>query len=317
MASSRKALIAEPLADFSPIFKGLKSRLAFGVSTDGTVVACAQLSDESHRVEAPHADAGFAKTRLVQPTEYILAVWKERHVNQVCVKNEQLPIEYVQCHPEGYLLVGARCRWRTSGAEPNALIVDQSGRVLRRFALGDGIADVRVGDNGDIVVSYYDEGVFGNYGWLTCETGPIGAPGLVRFDSRGNVLWTYDYEAAGTDAIADTYAMNVDPGGDIWVCHYTEFPLVRIRGNAYRVWDYDKTAPHALAVKGDRVLAVGDYGDSSRARVIELDKDNVARVVAKSSIQDSKGKLKDCLFRGVGDRLYAFREQQVLSLQNW
>jgi hypothetical protein len=63
------------------------------------------------------------------------------------------------------LLVGARCHWRSEGAERNAVALDWSGRELGRFTLGDGIQDLRVTRDGTIWASYFDEGVIGNYGW--------------------------------------------------------------------------------------------------------------------------------------------------------
>jgi len=66
------------------------------------------------------------------------------------------------------------------------------GALRRTTTFGDGIADVQTTTRGDIWVSYFDEGVFGNYGWGYDEAStPIGAPGLVRFDRQGSVLWSY------------------------------------------------------------------------------------------------------------------------------
>lgn len=64
-----------------------------------------------------------------------------------------------------WLVVGARCRYRPDhGAEHNAIIFDTLGERVRDFTLGDGITDVQVSSGGTIWVSYFDEGVYGNYG---------------------------------------------------------------------------------------------------------------------------------------------------------
>jgi hypothetical protein len=69
-----------------------------------------------------------------------------------------------------------------SGDAPAGLMVE------RTFTIGDGVQDVRTTPGGDVWVSYFDEGVFGNYRWSPPGPEPIGAPGLVAFDPLGNGL---------------------------------------------------------------------------------------------------------------------------------
>ena len=78
-----------------------------------------------------------------------------------------LPICLLYTSPAGehFLLLGARCAYRENGPDPNAWIVSRDGAVLSRFCLGDGIQDRVVKKDGTIITSYFDEGVFGNYGW--------------------------------------------------------------------------------------------------------------------------------------------------------
>ena len=51
--------------------------------------------------------------------------------------------------------------------------------MLSRFCLGDGIQDCVVKKDGTIITSYFDEGVFGNYGWDE----PLGDCGLIAWTS--------------------------------------------------------------------------------------------------------------------------------------
>jgi hypothetical protein len=55
--------------------------------------------------------------------------------------------------------------------------------VAAEKTIGDGVARVRVARSGHVWVGYFDEGVYGNYGWGGGGGGPapLGAPGLVRF----------------------------------------------------------------------------------------------------------------------------------------
>ena len=63
---------------------------------------------------------------------------------------------------------------------------------------------------------FFDEGVFGNYGWDK----PLGASGLVVWDKDGSILWEADND------ICDCYAMNIDNSEKLWYYFYTEFELV-------------------------------------------------------------------------------------------
>jgi hypothetical protein len=83
--------------------------------------------------------------------------------------------------PDGRVLaVSSRCRWRPGGADPNAVIFDDAGVRVGEGVVGDGIEHVFTTSTGDIWVAYFDEGVFGNYGWGGSGPTPIGAPGIIH-----------------------------------------------------------------------------------------------------------------------------------------
>ncbi|MEU1727320.1 hypothetical protein [Nonomuraea sp. NPDC005692] len=164
------------------------------------------------------------------------------------------------------LLVGARCRWRDGAAESNAAVYDADGKLLRKGVLGDGIADVQTTLSGDIWVSYFDEGVYGNFGWgETDNPAPIGSPGLIRFGADLAPAWRYPYDGE-FGAISDCYALNVT-GNEAWAYYYTDFPIVRVRAGAVAGWPTQVSGAHALVVDGDRVALVGGYG-GQRRRVV-------------------------------------------------
>lgn len=154
---------------------------------------------------------------------------------------------FVQPLPDGrILIVGARCRWRPEGADRNAVILDHDGVVLRDGVLGDGIADVLTTPSGRIWVGYFDEGVFGNFGWGGPGPAPMGSHGLIQFTQELKAAWEYPYDAEGGD-ISDVYALNVD-GEVAWLCYYTDFPLVRVEGGTIRSWKNSAGGPTAIAV---------------------------------------------------------------------
>jgi len=88
-----------------------------------------------------------------------------------------------------FLVVGARCRWAEPGPERNALAVGQTGRILRRGCLGDGIGHLQVAGDGTIWAGYSDEGVFGNFGWGGTGPAPLGAGGIAAWSPDFDKTW--------------------------------------------------------------------------------------------------------------------------------
>jgi hypothetical protein len=113
----------------------------------------------------------------------------------------------------GFVLVSARCRY----GEQNAVVANGDGSIVREICLGDGIQWMNC-CNDEIVCGYFDEGVFGNYGWDQ----PIGSPGLVKFDLNGTIVWENR-----EDDISDAYAMTMDDSGVLYFYYYMDFVLVR------------------------------------------------------------------------------------------
>lgn len=164
----------------------------------------------------------------------------------------------VQPLPDGrVLVVAARCRWRAGGPDRNARVFDADGAPVAEGTFGDGISHVLTTPSGDAWVGYFDEGVFGNYGWGGPGPRPIGGNGIVRFTSDLTTAWEFP-EAAGPP-IADCYSLNV-AGESAWASYYTDFPIVRVTADAVRVWPNSVGAAHALIVGGGQCALVGGYG---------------------------------------------------------
>jgi hypothetical protein len=169
----------------------------------------------------------------------------------------------VQLLPEGKILVvSSRCRRFNDGTqELNAWIYDATGALHDQFLLGDGIQHVQCDKSGNIWVGYFDEGVYGNFGWgSTGGAAPIGAAGLVCFNTKGETLWEYQ-PVSGTDFISDVYALNVF-GNEAWVYYYTDFPIVRIKGDrSTEAWTTKTSGGHAFAVGHGKILLFGGYNN--------------------------------------------------------
>ncbi|RZU76003.1 hypothetical protein EV384_4598 [Micromonospora kangleipakensis] len=182
----------------------------------------------------------------------------------------------VQPLPHGrVLVVGARCRWRPDDPDRNAVIYDSEGHIEARATLGDGIEHVFTTTSGEVWVGYFDEGVYGNYGWGDRDAPPpIGNMGLIRFSPELQPAWRFPSHVDNTfGAISDCYALNVTDDA-VWTCYYTDFPIVRVQGGEVTGWRNPIDGARALAVSHTRIGLLGGYGpDQDRFVVGELDGD--------------------------------------------
>ncbi len=83
-----------------------------------------------------------------------------RHGELIEVNVEEVPREFSDLQPMGvdtYLIAGLRA----PEGFPNAWIVDNQGRAIEKFRIGDAIESMQATAGGIICVVYYDEGVFG------------------------------------------------------------------------------------------------------------------------------------------------------------
>ncbi|QBH97992.1 hypothetical protein EKN56_17280 [Limnobaculum zhutongyuii] len=210
---------------------------------------------------------------------------------------------YVQILDEQHiLLVGARCHYNHGDPEKNAEVYNLDGQRVRRFTLGDGIEDINVTTDGAIWVSYFDEGVFGNYGWGQ----PLGQYGLVKFNAEGNVLW----QAEQFD-ICDCYAVNAESEHSFWFYYYSDFQLVhlnKLQATSYRV---PVQGSHAFALSHPYLIMVGGYGQNDNFHVFKFNASSL-KETAKLVFTDSGGKsLKQCVYNMRGNRVIAFNQSGI------
>ncbi|WP_164016832.1 hypothetical protein [Pyxidicoccus trucidator] len=297
-----------PFLDFSEALAGREAR-AFGIGPEQDLWVLA--GDEVLRF----GGTGAPPARLLLPGTH-------RHVH------------YVQPLPGGeVVLVDGRCRYIAKDQhERNAAVYTHEGTLAREFTLGDGIQEVQATSEGRLWVSYFDEGVIGNYGWRHGggDNAPIGQAGLVLFDAAGQRLSAYDSVAAGTDIIVDCYALNVASDDETWLCFYTDFPLVRLRsGEAPLVWETPVRGVRALAVNATHVLFGGSYKSPGDFQLYRLHDKGVRRLrpVRSLELTDEAGTpWKPTWLSGRGPWMYgiegtrAFRidvDTLVVAVDSW
>ncbi|MEO6088149.1 MAG: hypothetical protein ABIQ18_34055 [Umezawaea sp.] len=240
-------------------------RVSASVGPAGEVVAlwsaAADLAALTSSTTQP-GGASFPDSRSSRPAAARVTVHVPGSVIATHIAGLPLAHPSVQPLPDGQVLVvGARCRLRPDGPDRNAIVYDHTGAVLTEQTLGDGIEHVQTTRRGEVWVGYFDEGVYGNYGWG--EAGgepPMGSCGLTRFSAAFAQEWHFpgDFEGVG-GAISDCYALNVDDS-TTWASYYDDFPIVRIHNDIVTGWHNDVHGARAIAVGGSRVALYGGYG---------------------------------------------------------
>jgi len=250
------------VADLSPHLAGpIPVSLSAGPAQEAVCLAVHEADREA--LFAQHSQPGWAtfpKPRAEHRYEASVLVHDGRNVRRTAIEDDT-SFPHVQPMPNGeILLVGARCQRLPDGsAQLNARVYGPDGQLRHEFCLGDGIEDVQATLDGNVWVSYFDEGIYGNFGWGGPDgQEPLGAAGLVRFDAEGREEWQYR-PPDGVGAIDDCYALNV-ADGMTWAYYYSNFPLVRIdpAGNV-DVWRTDVHGARAFAICEDQVLFYGGY----------------------------------------------------------
>ncbi len=165
---------------------------------------------------------------------------------------------------DALLLVGARAAYRSGAPEHNAHLYGADDRLVRAACVGDGVQNVATTASGAIWIGYFDEGVFGNYGWGEPGIDPVGAPGLNRFDEALALVWSHPRPGE----IVDCYALTIT-GEDCAICPYVDWPIQRIslQGRAESWRNTAATGARALVCSGPAAALVGGYSDE-RHRVI-------------------------------------------------
>lgn len=296
----------EQRGDFSAAI-GRNKVIASSIGANGEAVLLTVAPEFEETALGREERKGFAIFPFSKAKRHYPATFIRFDGSEVLQKTELAEVEIAfpsaQPLPNGeVLLVGARCHYRNGDPEKNAAVCGEDGKVLRRFVLGDGISSVQATNEGMIWVSYFDEGVFGNYGWNQ----PMGASGLICFDSVGNIAWEFK-PPDGFDSICDCYSLNVAKDA-VWACYYTEFPLVRIDSHKrVRGWENEVGGANALAVDGQRALLWGGYGEK-RTRCVVQDIADEALVRSRELILQlpDGSDLMGATIVGGGSTLHAF-----------
>ena len=256
------------------------------VSLDGEVIRL--LTSEglagalTARTEQP-GWASFPKTHTDSEYSSVVAVSGDSISRETRLFGLNATFPQIEMLPEGEILVVAsRCFRNSDGThEINAKVFGADGKQNREFLLGDGINHVQTDAEGRIWVGYFDEGIFGNFGWQDAG-GPFGAAGLSCFSKSGQKVWDYE-PPEGFDHIADCYALNVSRSG-VWSHYYSGFPMAFVDSSWHvRCWKTELSGARTFAVGDGKVLLYGSYDRRSACNLLTLE-EREAKLVAEVSL---------------------------------
>jgi len=276
--------------------------IAHSVSFAGTALHLfieAELSEEMFATTAGPGQPIFPKTVMARSYRAELIEASPEGARSTAVEGLDVAYPMIEVLPSGELVViGPRAkRYRDGTTDLNCLVFNPQGQILRRFLVGDGIQDAFSDNQGRIWVSYFDEGIFGDFGWGNAGGPmPIGASGLNCFDDFGNIVWDFG-QAGGGDLISDCYAMNVD-GANTWIYFYVDFPLYKITDDFQtRSWEVGLKGCSAFAVSDTKILFTGQRGDEpGTVYIAEWEKNSIGhfsknRLVKPGGQAIEKGRL--------------------------
>ena len=258
------------------------------------------------RIEQP-GWASFPKTHTDREYSSILVVSRSSGSREIGLSGLTATFAKIELLPDGEILVVAsRCLRHPDGSfELNAKVYDPTGRPKREFLLGDGINHVQADAKGNVWVAYFDEGVYGNFGWQH-DGGPFGAAGLSCFNCDGHKMWDF-HPPEGFDHISDCYGLNVSSTG-AWAYYYTDFPIALIDSEwRVRCWQTGLAGGKTFAVDGGRVLLYVGYGDQRTAcQLLELHNHDAKLIAKVSLVLPSEVDLSQATVIGRGKELHVF-----------
>ena len=204
-----------------------------------------------HGYDVDRFGARFPKPQMEDQHNYNLIV-----VDEAADKRIELPATNITCpmvdifSDQSVALLGSRCEHRgENDYDLNGLIFDPSTGDVSRFLAGDGISHLGVDGQDRLWVGYFDEGVYGSFGWGSeGQPEPIGSSGLNCFNRSGKIIWRHDGQNDGM--IDDCYALNVGEASTHYY-FYSDFHLGTVKGD----W---RTNYRATDVSGSQYFAITD-----------------------------------------------------------
>lgn len=246
-------------------------------------------------------DGSFPATVTEKNYRYQVIHLKDGHKKVLDLPNETWNYHYIQPIDNGHiLLVCARSYYHDAqNIEENARVFDENGSFIRSFCLGDGIEHVFVTKNQEIWTGYFDEGVFGNYGWEV----PVGRSGLVGWDAAGGKVDSLEEDKEYS--IFECWALNEVVDGGIWFFFTIDSKMGVRKESRTSYYSVDDISFGAFAVNGETIVVHQGRGEHT---LFELQREgNEYKIVHEIELIKPDGK-------PVEPQLVSNRESMLLFL---
>lgn len=199
-------------------------------------------------------DGSFPQSKTAEFIDYKVILLSEGIKKVIPIPQQPWNYHYIQLFgKDQLLLVCARAiKYENGEADENARLFDTEGNFVRSFCLGDGIEQISATADKKIWTGYFDEGVFGNYGW----DDPIGKHGLINWNEYGEII--YAYEQPDKHFIMDCLALNTPSDEEVWFKCGLWDSQIGSRRNGKTTYYMNEEVPlylSAFAIAGDYLLS--------------------------------------------------------------
>ena len=168
-----------------------------------------------------------------------------------------------------YLIACPRVDYNGEQTEKNLQIINNTGTIIHKFCIGDGVKEIKTTSDGKIIVSYFDEGVFGNYGWDS----PMGSSGLNIFNENGDLIWSNQ-----NNPIWDCYALNIDDQSNLFYHYYMDFLVVKVNMKDFKETQMNPniSGSHYILIShdGKKIALSGGYDHQNELFGFDFDEKN-------------------------------------------
>jgi hypothetical protein len=232
-------------------------------------------------------DGMFPQTTTEEVYTYKVIIKKFEAERRLIIYDQSWNYHFVQTIDEDNILLAcARSYFYSQDKyDLNAKVFDNNSKLVREFLLGDGIQDLKVTEDNHIWTSYFDEGIFGNYGWDE----PVGSCGLRSWDNNGNTK--YKYPITERYVICDCYALNVLADDNVWFYYYTDFNLAHLETNKIKFYSPEISGSDGFIIYHDYVLFRGGYDDKNTYELFQIKGDRLKKIFTVFIRDENNNKL--------------------------
>lgn len=215
---------------------------------------------QQNRPDTRTSDGCFPMRFADRENQYVIFIRNGEHTLRVALEPTNRNFGFIRAINSGQQLVLVAGR-SEGNSDLNASIYELDGKQQRSFIAGDGVQGVEVTRDNRILISYFDEGVFGD-----CN---LSQKGLCVLDTSGAYI-------AGLNSsyhwIDDCYAFNAVVSDQIHVCPYMDFPLLSWSPgqSACKIGSCPVQGARAFAINDQYLLTVGGYAKHKALNLIDL-----------------------------------------------